>query len=116
MTIREKYKQKKASALNDPAVAESIRQMAAAAITGRSSSAAWGTFMAMFADTEQQLSRLVGSDGTLSDPKIDYARACLIVDAFTGFRGWVDDSYLSVLDEECPPIEDQREMFSRPIG
>ena len=55
-----------------------IQAKSVAAIKGGEGSAAWDTYMALFAQDSTQLARLTPSDDTLNDPDMDIARTYLI--------------------------------------
>jgi hypothetical protein len=63
----------------DKAVANAAR--ATAAIQGGIQSAAWRDYMQQYAETTDQLARLMGTDGTLNDPLHSRRRAYLAANA-----------------------------------
>ncbi len=101
MDILGKYEAKKAEIANNRAEAKKLQKMAVAAIKGGMGSAEWKELMQLFADTPEQLARLLGTDGTGSNPRLDFARTWIIVSAFTCFSDNSESvlAYISLLDE-----------------
>jgi len=84
MSIIEKVRAKKAEYRANEEKARKNRDMAVAAIQAGIRSKAWKTYMEQFADTPDQLMRLMGTDGTLGDKDLDIKRAYLVANAVCG--------------------------------
>ena len=95
MSIIEKVRAKKAEYRANEEKARKNRDMAVAAIQAGIRSKAWKTYMEQFADTPDQLMRLMGTDGTLGDKDLDIKRAYLVANAVCG-AGSTDDFDMGV--------------------
>jgi len=105
MSIIEKVQAKKAELLEErdreekhggvPVKALENRAKAVAAIQAGIRSKAWKTYMRQFADTPEQLMRLMGTDGTLGDKDLDIKRAYIVANAVCG-AGSTDDFDIGV--------------------
>lgn len=84
MLIIEKVRAKMARIQKDRLEAHDNRDKAVAAIQGGIRSKAWKIYMEQFADTPEQLMRLMGTDGTLEDSELSIRRAYLVGNAVCG--------------------------------
>jgi hypothetical protein len=60
------------------------RDLAVAAIQAGIRSKAWKAYMEQFADNQEQLMRLMATDGTLGDEEMDIKRAYIVGNAICG--------------------------------
>jgi hypothetical protein len=86
MTIFAKVMIKRDEIKADPIKADENRDLAVPAIQAGIRSRAWENYMRQYADTTEQLERLMGTDGTLGDIDMDRRRAYLVSDAVCGSR------------------------------
>lgn len=100
MKIIEKVRARKVVFLNDPTEANNNAELAAQAIQGGISSTAWENYMQQYKETDEQLARLLGTDGTRDHPVLRVRRAYLVANAICG-AGTTDD-----LDRRVETIDD----------
>jgi hypothetical protein len=98
--IIDKIRQKKNDIGNNPELATENRKKAVAAITGGIKSKHWKTYMEQFADTPDQLMRLLGTDGTAGVEGFDTKRAYMLGNATCG------EPTFNRLDNEVEGIDD----------
>jgi hypothetical protein len=84
MLIIEKVRQRKSELKANRAEAKKNSERAVAAVQAGIRSKAWKAYMEQFADTPEQLMRLMGTDGTLGDKELDRNRAYLVANAVCG--------------------------------
>lgn len=88
--IIEKVREKRASMEQDPNEAETNAKLAAAAIKGGISSTAWNEYMSQFVEDsttplgEDQLKRLLATDGTDGNEELDRKRAYMLSNGICG--------------------------------
>ena len=87
-TIMERVVEKKAVLINDQIAADANQLLSQAAIIGGIHSVAWKTYMEQFidkdADHDDQLMRLLATDGTDTNPGLSRARAYLVANGMCG--------------------------------
>jgi hypothetical protein len=97
--------------LKDPTVAQKNETLSQAAVIGGMRSVAWRRYMEQFIDTDfpendDQLMRLLGTDGTDTDPGLNRARAYLVANGTCG-QGTQNgfDANVEGIDAGLPVLE-----------
>ncbi|MBI1761938.1 MAG: hypothetical protein HYR56_10930 [Acidobacteria bacterium] len=105
--IIDKVRARKEVVLADKKAAEENRAKSVEAVLGGIDSPAWETYMQQFAETPEQLKRLIGTDGTRNDFTLNVKRAYLAASAVCGPPTTTEfDREVETIDD--PPAKHKR--------